>query len=237
MKDTIEALVVLQDRDRKMLKYMREARDIPARKDLIEGQLTDSQTSLASAEERQKENTAAQKGLEVEIGSVKGKIAKYKTQQLNVKNNEEYRALESQVVMCRKEIEKLENRELNLMEAAEGIKEELEGCKQKLADARNRVDAEKDALDRRLTNTTEDIDRMKQKRAKMIADIDKDALRIYTRIMNNKKDYAIVPVERDTCGGCHMKLTPQTVHDAKAGQKLVTCSYCGRLLYWDQYAG
>ena len=237
MKDTIEALVVLQDRDRKMLKYMREARDIPARKDLIEGQLTDSQAALTSAENRQKENMSAQKTLEVEIDSVKGKIAKYKNQQLNVKNNDEYRAIESQIVMCRKEIEKLENREIELMESLERVTAELDVCKQKMADAQGRVDAEKDALDRRLANTTEDIARMQQKRAKMIADIDKDTLRIYTRIMNNKKDYAIVPVERDTCGGCHMKLTPQTIHDTKSKQKLVSCGYCGRLLYWDQYAG
>lgn len=237
MKDTIEALVVLQDRDRKMLKYMREARDIPARKELIEGQLADSKAALAGAEARQKENTAAQKTLEVEIDSVKGQIAKYKTQQLNVKNNDEYRAFENQIVMCRKEIEKLENREIELMEAAETIKAELEDCQQKLTDAQGRVDAEKDALDRRLANTTEDIKRMKEKRSKLIEDIDKNVLRIYTRIMNNKKDYAIVPVERDTCGGCHMKLTPQTVHDAKSCQKIVTCTHCGRLLYWDQYAG
>lgn len=237
MKDTIEALVILQDRDRKMLKYMREARDIPARKELIEGQLADSQNSLADAEERQKENTAAQKTLEVEIDSVKAKITKYKTQQLNVKNNDEYRAFESQIVMCRKEIEKLENREIELMERSEKIKSELAACQHKLDDAQGRVDAEKGALDRRLNRTTEDIERMKSKRTELIADIDKDALRVYTRIMNNRKDYAIVPVERDTCGGCHMKLTPQTIHDTKSRQKLVTCGYCGRLLYWDQYAG
>ena len=74
MKETIEALVVLQDRDRKMLKYMREARDIPARKELIEGQLADSKAALADAEERQKENTASQKTLEVEIDSETGTV-------------------------------------------------------------------------------------------------------------------------------------------------------------------
>lgn len=237
MKDTIEALVTLQDRDRKMLKYMREARDIPARKELIEGQLTDSQAALTAAQAAQKENVAAQKTLEVEIDSVKGRIAKYKNQELTVKNNDEYKALESQIVMCRKEIEKLENREMSLMEGSEKIAAELVHCQQRLVDAQASVDAEKGALDRRLANTTEDIERMQAKRIKMIADIDKDTLRIYTRIMNNKKDYAIVPVERDTCGGCHMQLTPQTVHDTKSRQKLVSCSYCGRLLYWDQYAG
>jgi len=172
VKDTIEALMTLQDRDRKMLKYMREARDIPERKNLIEGQLAESQEALTSAEEKQKENTAAQKTLEVEIDSVKGKIAKYKTQQLNVKNNDEYRALENQIVMCRKEIEKLENREIDLMEAAETIKADLEACQQKLTDAQGRVDAEKDALDRRLANTTEDIKRMQEKRAKMIEELE-----------------------------------------------------------------
>jgi predicted nucleic acid-binding Zn-ribbon protein len=220
-----------------MLKYMREARDIPARKELIEGQLTDAQAALNSAEERHKTNASAQKMLEMEIDAVKGKIAKYKTQQLTVKNNDEFRALENQVVMCRKEIEKHENREIDLMEKAEVIKKELADCTLRMTEAQDRVAAEKEALDRRLANTLEDIERMKQKRAGMIADIDKETLRNYTRIMNNKKDYAIVPVERDTCGGCHMKLTPQTVHDTKSRQKLVSCSYCGRMLYWDQYAG
>ena len=237
MKDTIEALVILQDRDRKMLKYMREARDIPARKQLIEDQLVDSKAALSAAEEKQMHNTAAQKTLEVEIDTVKGRIAKYKNQQLNVKNNDEYRAFENQIVMARKEIEKLENGDLGLMETSEKIKVELDAAKKKLADAEGRVSAEKDALDRRLENTADDIERMKKKRTALIADIDKDVLRVYTRIMNNKKDYAIVSVERDTCGGCHMKLTPQTVHDARSNQKLVSCNYCGRLLYWDQYAG
>jgi predicted nucleic acid-binding Zn-ribbon protein len=237
VKNTIEALVVLQDRDRKMLKYMREARDIPERKRLIEVQVEDSQTALTAAQEKLKENLATQKTLDIEIDSIKGRIAKYKTQQLSVKNNDEYRALENQIVMARKEIEKFENREISLMESGDSIKAEAEAAKQRLADAEDRVKAEKEALDRRLANTTEDIERMKSKRAALIADIDKDVLRVYTRIMNNKKDYAIVSVDRDTCGGCHMTLTPQTIHDARSNQKLVTCSYCGRLLYWDQYAG
>ncbi len=236
MRNTIEALVDLQDRDRKMLKYMREARDIPARQATLEEKLAEFKDGLANSEVRQKENLAAQKTLELELDSVKGQIAKYKTQQLNVKNNDEFRAFENQIVMCRKEIEKLENREVELFEEAEKIKAAIVSFSEKLNSAKDRVEAEKEALERRLATTTEDIKRMQEKRIKMIEDIDKNALRVYTRIMNNKKDYAVVSVERDTCGGCHMKLTPQTIHDARSCQKLVTCGYCGRILYWDSFA-
>jgi predicted nucleic acid-binding Zn-ribbon protein len=29
-----------------------------------------------------------------------------------------------------------------------------------------------------------------------------------------------------------MKLTPQAIQDARRAQSVVTCGFCGRLLYW-----
>ena len=51
-------------------------------------------------------------------------------------------------------------------------------------------------------------------------------------ILNNKKDAAIVFIESGAhCGGCHMKLPPQVINDAKNASKIVGCNFCGRILY------
>jgi predicted nucleic acid-binding Zn-ribbon protein len=55
----------------------------------------------------------------------------------------------------------------------------------------------------------------------------------YRRIMANKRDVAVVPVEHGTnCGGCHMKLTQGSAIAAKSGKAGATCENCGRLLFW-----
>ena len=35
------------------------------------------------------------------------------------------------------------------------------------------------------------------------------------------------------CGGCHLNIPPQIQHDAKKSAEVVSCSYCGRILYWE----
>ncbi len=59
-----------------------------------------------------------------------------------------------------------------------------------------------------------------------------DHLARYRRILKSKKDVAIVPIRGGACGGCHMKLTSQTVISARGGEDLTSCENCGRLVYW-----
>jgi predicted nucleic acid-binding Zn-ribbon protein len=39
-------------------------------------------------------------------------------------------------------------------------------------------------------------------------------------------------VRNGNCGGCHLNLPPQVVHNAKTGGSLTSCDYCGRILYF-----
>jgi len=64
------------------------------------------------------------------------------------------------------------------------------------------------------------------------AQCDPALLAKYTRILKNKRDFAVVLVESGGhCGGCHMKLPPQVIHDARNPQKIVGCNFCGRIVY------
>jgi uncharacterized protein len=42
----------------------------------------------------------------------------------------------------------------------------------------------------------------------------------------------VVGVQHGVCGGCHMRLPPQLVVQCQACKELVTCSNCGRILYY-----
>jgi hypothetical protein len=47
---------------------------------------------------------------------------------------------------------------------------------------------------------------------------------------NTHNGLAIVPIERDACGGCFNKIAPQRQIDVRMRKKIIVCEYCGRIL-------
>lgn len=229
---TLEKLLVLQDRDRKLRQLLQETRDIPARKLLIQSRLKANKDAFQQAQDNLKNNVAATKAVELEIESVKDTVKKYRHQQSQIKNNDQYRALEREIREQLGRVRELEEREIVLMEQLEGLKSVAAEREAALKQDEASVEVDIKALDERLANIQSDVDAARKSRDELTVDIDDAWLSRYTRIFNNKGDYAFVPVENGTCGGCHMKVPPQLVQDAKRGDTMVSCSYCGRLLYW-----
>ena len=73
---------------------------------------------------------------------------------------------------------------------------------------------------------------MQAERQRIAQEADPNALSRYDRLMRSKNDFAVVPIRNGNCGGCHLNVTPQLVHNAKHGSELTSCDYCGRILYW-----
>lgn len=229
---TLEKLLVLQDRDRKLRQLLQETRDIPARKQLIESRLKANRDAHQLAQDNLKKNLAQIKAVELEIETVKDTVKKYRTQQGQIKSNDQYRALEREIRENTGRVRELEEREIVIMEESESLKKIVAEREQLLKQDEAAVQGDIKALDERLQNIQSDIEQARKNREGLTDGIDDSWLSRYTRIFNNKGDYALVPVENGTCGGCHMKVPPQLVQDAKRGDAMVSCSYCGRLLYW-----
>ena len=53
----------------------------------------------------------------------------------------------------------------------------------------------------------------------------------YDRIRKNYRNgLAVVPVERDACGGCFNAIPPQRQSEIKQRKKIIVCENCGRIL-------
>ena len=230
MAHPLEALLVLQQKDRKIAKLEREIRDIPVRKAEVEAQLDQAKASLAVAHEELMQAQSDVKQLEVEVEAHKEKITRYKQQQMDAKTNEQYRALLIETANEEKAVSDLEDSEIELMEKAETCKKAVDEREAILKEEEEGIRDEQEMLLERLEEVQEDLDAQKEKREKMAAEIDRQLPSRYERIFANKRDFAVVQVENNHCRGCNMKLPPQVVNDAINPAKLVSCNYCGRLL-------
>ena len=230
MAHPLEALLVLQEKDRKIAKLHREIRDIPARKADIDKQLEGAKTKLNQAREVLKKITADLKQLEIEAAAHGEKILKYKQQQMEAKTNDQYRAFLQEIAAAEKLIAGLEDREIVLMEQMESSKKIITDREAELKEEEDGVSEEKEMLEERLSEVQEDLDKLVADRGRMTSTISHSLLAKYDRLFKNKGDFAVVQVENNHCSGCHMKLPPQVTNDALNPDKLVICNFCGRML-------
>src|SRR5579872_6713799 len=104
MFETIEKLLILQDRDRRIRRIKGELAHIEPERQIFQTRATGAQTSLEAAKNRVKQIESDRKNLELEVEGKKQLIAKYANQQLQTRKNEEYRALSHEIDTCKDEI-------------------------------------------------------------------------------------------------------------------------------------
>lgn len=231
MSTIIEKLLVIQDRDRKAARLAREIKDLPDRQRMIEAQLDGHKKAVADADDAMRKKQLEQKELDAKIEANKERIQKLRQQQFEVKNNDDYRTLESQIAGLNKDIEAIEDKELILMEDLEALARGRSAREAELTTEASVVEASLAQLRERGQNLEQELAEVQADRSKLAEDIDPDWLARYERLFQNKGDYALVTVENGSCGGCHMKLPPQAAHDARKLDTMTACMYCGRLLY------
>jgi predicted nucleic acid-binding Zn-ribbon protein len=234
MQESIEKLLILQDRDQKIRREQGELARIEPERQALKAKAAAAQTELEDAKLRIKQIESARKDLELEIDSKKQMIARYANQQLQTRKNEEYRALAHEIDTCKAAIFQIENQEIELMEQAEATQKELLLATQTLSEARKLVDGQVAQLDAREQNLKKELAELEANREQLASAVDVSVRDRYERLLRSKGENVVVGVEHGVCGGCHMKLPPQLLVSCQGEKELVGCSNCGRILYYSR---
>jgi len=232
MFDTIEKLLILQDRDQRIRQEQGELARIEPERQTLKVKAATAQADLENAKLRIKQIESARKELELEVEGKKQMIVRYANQQFQTRKNEEYRALQHEIDTCKEAIFQIENGEIELMEQAEAAQKEVLRATQAAKDARALVDDQVAQLDAREENLKKELAELEANRAELAAAVDESARDRYERLVRSKGENVVVGVEHGVCGGCHMKLPPQLLVTCQAEKELVGCSNCGRILYY-----
>jgi uncharacterized protein len=232
MLPILEKLLVLQDRDRRIAQLKAERTRIPEQITVAEERLKAESTQLDSLRDQAKHIEAERKKLEIDAESKRAQIAKYRTQLSQIKSNTEYQALLKEIAKVEEEIDEIETHELEVMEKGDQLQPAVKTEQVALKEVASKVETERADLQKRVAMIEQELEQLQAERQKLTQEVDTGALNRYERLMRSKNDFAIVPIRNGNCGGCHLHIPPQLVHNAKHGTELTSCDYCGRILYW-----
>jgi hypothetical protein len=234
MLPSIERLLIIQDRDQKIRLLRLELKNLPAERAGLDSTLASGSSRLDAAKLRAREVELEKKKLEVEAQSRRDSIAKFKTQQFQTRKNEEFQALTNEIKRFEADIEKIEDRELELMEEAEQLKGGVAAAEKEHAATKAHTDRQIGEIAAKVQAIEAQLAELEAERTKLTEGIDEDLLYQYNKLFVNKAGLAVVALEHETCMGCHMKLTTQTAVRVKGNREILNCEQCGRILYYSE---
>ena len=167
----------------------------------------------------------------IHLAELKAKLDDVAKKHGDVKTEKEVKALQLEEEIAKEQISFANEEIARLDDIAEAKEAELVELKEKLV---TEEDSIKD-LQIEVDNAIEELNKQRndvyQSRAELLENFDNKILTFYEKIKRWAKDTAVVPVKKQACYGCYMKINDQTFAEVVKSEEIVNCPHCGRILY------
>ena len=228
----IEKLLIVQSKDIALQKLQQEIERIPKERAKIEDLIEEENASIEKAKSDLNVKEVERNDLDSQIKLRESDIAKFKTQQLEVKKNEEYRALTHQIDQALKEISELEVKEIEIMYSIDEDKVTFEQAKAEIDKRIDQQTKKLTELESRLKQLKSDVHLAEANYFKSREPVNQETLEVYDRTKTQvKRPPYISAIEIQNCSGCHLRVSNEVLGLVLSGEEIATCDQCPRIVY------
>ncbi|MBU1667621.1 hypothetical protein KKC13_04325 [bacterium] len=173
---------------------------------------------------------------EEQIKVLNEKLVRGVAKEKEVKTEKEMKALSMEAELAKETLSHA-NEEIERHQVIVAAKEEEIAAAQVELEAANeefeKVSAE---VSEKLNSIEDDKAKLFAKREEKTMAIDMKILSFYEKIRIWAKNTAVVPVKKQACYGCYMKLNENTYATVIKSEEIITCPHCGRIMYLESQA-
>jgi predicted nucleic acid-binding Zn-ribbon protein len=234
LRDAIKVILEVQERDVQMIRLMRLKREREDELDRIHTLLANLHNQMLAKEHEVIDSKKQCKLNEVEIAEITAKIEKLEKQQNSVKKVEEFNAFRSEITALERQKTAKEQMLSDLYDQQAQEDDLLKNLKATYQTTKENSHH----LEQEIIASVEEINKegsqIQQLRQELSLGADPEILAVYEKLLKNKKDQVVVPIENRCCSGCHILVTAQHENLVRKGEKLVFCEHCSRIHYWQE---
>ena len=234
MDPKIAQLLQFQDKDLQRIQTELALKIIPAKLETLQKKI-DAENATFEAKKNELNGLEVQrKDLDNQLKEAEASITKFKTQQLEVKKNEEYEAFNQQIQTAKENVDQIEEQEIALLIKIDEEKEKFEQTeadhKKSIEQIKHDIELQTDAQNKH----KQEIDDLLANCNSLSSQVDPVYLRTYENVKKRvNKGPFVSTIEAHRCTGCHLKVSNDTVSAARQPTGPVNCDNCGRLLYYE----
>lgn len=234
MLDEIRGLLILQDRDRRVLSLEKNLAQLPQDEARARTKLAGDEAAVKKARDELKAAELKVKKIEMDAETRRTTIKRLEDQQFNTKKNDEYNALGHEITRYRKEVDELETKELEAMEEVDVFRKKQVEAEAVLARTQKMVDEDLVSIKQRHGQMESQLAEVKVERERLVKEVSEDLLPLYGKLMKSKDGMAIATLKNGQCTGCHVKVIASTAIAVQGEQEVTQCDNCGRILSMDE---
>ncbi len=234
MLSALKVILDIQELDMKMLRLMRLKKERQKELEHIESLRLDLKSQKGKKEQEIEQFSKDIEFQENRLNEIQEKLKNLETKQGQIKKVEEFNALTQEMSTTERERVATEHKTSDLIDKKNAEEEILN----KITESLTSSEESSKAIETEIKNTIKKINEegrtIKEQRDELVKKADPEIFKIYTRLLNNKQDRVVVPLENRVCNGCHIALTAQHENLVRKGTRLVFCEHCFRILYWQE---
>ncbi len=228
----IEKLLIVQHRDIELLKINQDLDRLPVERKAAEAAIAKEEAMIEAARQSLLAKELARKEVDAEVKAKEGALLRFRTQQSEVKKNDEYRALTHQIEQVEAEISSLEEREIELLLEIDTTREKFEAEESVI---KGRIEAHRRGIDlliEREKNLADSLGEAEAKVTESRKDVDALYLETYDQVKKSvKRPPYVVQIVSHKCGGCHLKVSNDVARAVLQPGELHFCDQCARIVY------
>lgn len=231
MNKYLQQLVNLSQIDQKIDNYAPRIASINRNLQLKKDEITTIDENIEKVDTEITELKAQIANTNSHINEFNAKIKDISKKTSAVKSEKEIKALNLEEDLAKDQLEAA-NEEIGRLERIIDSKNELKTeLEQKKSDAQSALDSLNSEVEGELKAIEDERSKIYDQKEKLLADMNQKILTFYEKIRKWAKNTAVVPVKKQACYGCFMKINDKTYAHIIKSEDITTCPHCGRILY------
>jgi predicted nucleic acid-binding Zn-ribbon protein len=234
LKKLLVVFLKIQELDMEMIQLTRLKQERTQELNNLQAINTDLYEQVMLKEREQEELKKAIRLSEGDVADVVAKLKKLEGQQVAVKKVDEFNALSQEISQAERERTAKEQRLSDMYDkltAEEDVFTNLKSTLEKTQASSHQLEVE---IRDRILQINAEGQTLQAERQALASEADPEVMRIYERLLRNKRDRVFVPIENRCCSGCHIMITAQDENLVRKGERLVFCEHCSRIHYWPE---
>ena len=198
----------------------------------IDEHLEASSASLSTARAALTDHQKDKRKLEAELQDLESKLKKYNEQLMQVKTNNEYKAMQTEIEGVKAKVNGVEERILELIYSAEA-------AERRMKDEEKALDFQRKDGEARKAIVREEEQRVRQEAAAAEAAFNEarailsaDMLDLFNRIAKTRNGIAVARAREERCQECNVRIRPQIFQEIRRNERIIQCDSCLRILYY-----
>jgi predicted nucleic acid-binding Zn-ribbon protein len=230
VREQLVLLLQLQHSDGKVRELQTALTHLPTKLDPLRRDLAKLQGMLDAERSKLNETNSWRKAQQEMIDREREALRQAQGKFQASKNTKEFNASSREVENKRKAISDRESELKKVNEAAAQSTTQLDARSRDVDALRAELTGSEDAMSGQLNALKDQLAEATAVRDAARVQVDIQWVKIYDSLAA-KKGYAVAPVVKGVCQGCHMALPPQLANVLARMESIQTCPRCGRLIY------